>query len=176
MTNEILLYDDLNPYTGMRVVAVRRADVPVDADAYLEKVPGAALPSLTSERFEVAQKSVTWHFLTLTWAPRELIGFAVEDSRLEGLGLKLPVRVIPKGDAVDGGVIPAAAWTMEAGKGMEGAMLAAVTLYAEEVKFHPRVILVKHLPEAAEQVLRVGSFCFPIVQADWVWKAMVLVL
>lgn len=170
MSADVLMFDEVHPYSGARVVAVRRAGAPVDAEAWVERVPGAALRGLRSERFEVAQVKTTWHFLKLEWLPRELIGFEVGDSRLEGLGVKLPVRVN------DGAAIPAAAWTMEAGKGMEAAMLEAVALYAEEVKFHPRVILVKHLPEAAEPVLRVGKFCFPIVQADWVWKAMALVL
>jgi len=189
MNEPTVVFDDVNPYTGMRGMLVRRGGEAVDVVPLLGVVPDAARRSLGVEAVALG----SWHYLKMDWVTRELIGFEVGDSRLEGLGFSFKVRVIPKGNADAGKAIPAAAWTIEAGKRMEDAMLAAVTLYAEQVGYRPQVILVRHLPEAAGREFVItpsgfatspmleehqdgGGYRFPIVEAGWVWNKMVLVL
>lgn len=165
MSDEVVVFNEINPYTGMRALMVRREGKPVEVDPYLEMVPVSSRRSMRAERFELGR----WHYLKMDWEPRELIGFEVGDSRLAGLGRRFTVRVEPC-------AVPAAAWTLERGQRMTDAMLAAVTLYAETVKFRPQVVAVGHLPEAAERELRIAGFCFPILEAEWVWDKMVLAL
>ena len=189
MSEQTVMFDDVNPWTGMRGMLVRRGGEAVDVAPLLGLVPDAARRSLGVEAVALG----SWHYLKMDWVTRELIGFEVGDSRLEGLGFSFKVRVIPKGNADAGKAIPAAAWTIEAGKRMEDAMLAAVTLYAEQVGYRPQVILVRHLPEAAGREFVItpsgfatspmleehqdgGGYRFPIVEAGWVWNKMVLVL
>jgi len=166
MNEPTVVFDDVNPYTGMRGMLVRRGGEAVDVVPLLGVVPDAARRSLGVEAVALG----SWHYLKLDWVTRELIGFEVGDSRLATLGFSFKVRVNA------GKAIPAAAWTIEAGRRMEDAMLAAVTLYAERIGFRPQVILVGHLPELAAKELAIGDFRFPIVEAGWVWDRMVLVL
>ncbi len=183
MNKPTVVFDEVNPYTGMRGMLVRRGQAAVDVAPLLGLVPDAARRSLGVEAVALG----SWHYLKMDWVTRELIGFEVGDSRLATLGFSFKVRVNA------GEAIPAAAWTIEAGRRMDDAMLAAVTLYAEQVGYRPQVILVRHLPEAAGREFVItpsgfatspmleehqdgGGYRFPIVEAGWVWNKMVLVL
>lgn len=171
MNDEIVVFNDVNIYTGMRVLLVKRPIRPVEMDKWIELVPEPVRGKMLFDEFEIEQGAFVWHYLRMDWITRELIGFEIGDSRLAGIeDWKATVKV-------NGGeAIPAVGWTLESGERMSGAIRSAAELYWGAIGKYPQVTLVRNLPKDAPKKLMVDNSEIRLLARDWIWRGMVVVL
>jgi hypothetical protein len=171
MNDEVIVFNDINPYTGMRALLVKRAIYPVEIGKWLDLVPEPIRGKALFDEFEIEQGAFCWHYLRLDWMTRELIGFEIGDSRLAAIDC-WEARVKVNG----GEAVPAVGWTLESGERMSGAIRSAAELYWGTVGSYPRVALTRNLPKDAPQTLKVDNYEIRLLAKDWMWRGMVVVL
>jgi hypothetical protein len=171
MSDEIVVFNDVNIYTGMRALLVKRAIQPVEVGKWLEVVPEPMRGKVLFDEFEIEQGAFVWHYLRMDWMTREFIGFEIGDSRLAAIeGWEATVKV-------NGGeAVPAVGWTLESGERMSGAIRSAAELYWGTIGKYPQVTLVKSLPKDAPKTLKVDDSEIRLLVRDWMWRGMVVVL
>lgn len=172
MSDEIVVFNDVNPYTGMRGLLVKRAGGPVDLGKWMEIVPESMRGRAIWDQFEMEQGLFTWHHLRMDWETREFIRFEGSDSRLAAIeGWKPNVNVK---DSTD---IPAVAWQLERGDRLSGAIHSAAELYWGAISRYPKLALVRTLPQSAPETMSVGDGAqIRILCQAWVWRNTVIVL
>lgn len=169
--DEIIIFNDINPVTGKRSLFVKRAGCAVDLSKWLEIVPEELRSKAIFDQFEMDHgKHIQWHCLRLEWTTRELIGFEVGDDRLSFDGWK--PRILTN----DGKAIPVMGWTLEPGERLSGAIRSATDAYWGVLSVYPQIVVTRNLPASAPSELDVDCCRLRIMQADWVWRGMVLVL
>lgn len=174
MNDDVIVFNDLNRYTGMRALLVKRADEPVDVSKWMEIVPDEMRVSVVWDQYQIEEDAHIWHHLRMDWMTREFISFEAQDSRLQSIeGWKQ--RVNFKG----GTDIPAVAWMLEAGDRIGGAIRSAAELYWGTISVYPKLCLVRNLPEDAPKEIVIdpsSGSALKIIQADWMWRKMIVVL
>lgn len=174
MNDEIVVFNDVNIYTGMRALLVKRAGKPVDFAKWMEIVPEDMRGNAVWDQYQMEQDATNWHHLRMDWMTREFIRFETDDSRLASIeGWKQTVNF--KG----GTDIPAVAWMLEAGDRVGGAIRSAAELYWGKISRWPKLCLVRGLPKDAPKEIVIdpsSGGAIKIVQVDWMWRKMVVVL
>lgn len=172
MSDEIVVFNDVNIWTGKRSLFVKRAGQPVDLAKWLQLVPEGMLGKAEFDQFEMEQgKHICWHCLRLIWDTRELFGFTLEDSRLLKIESFYPQILVNGGQA-----IPAVGWTLYPGERLSGELRSAAELYWGSISVYPRMALVRSLPKDAPSEFALDECRLKIVVASWVWRGMVIVL
>jgi len=171
MTDEIIVFNDVNIYTGMRALLVKRAIKPVEFGKWLEMVPESLRGKVMFDEFELEQGKFVWHYLRMDWITREFIGFEIGDSRLAAIEGWEPKVKVNGGEAV-----PAVGWTLESGERMSGAIRSAAELYWGTIGKYPQVALVKGLPKDAPKAMQIDGAEIRLLVRDWIWRGMVVVL
>jgi len=171
MSDEIVIFNDVNIYTGRRVLLVKRPIQAVEIGKWLDVVPEPMRGKVQFEEFQIEQGAFVWHYLRMDWMTREFIGFEVRDSRLAGIeGWEAAVKV-------NGGeAVPAVGWMLESGERLSGAIRSAAELYWGTIGKYPLVTLVRNLPKDAPKTLKVDDSEIRLLARDWMWRGMVVVL
>ncbi len=174
MSDEIVEFNDVNTYTGMRALLVKRAGEPVDVAKWLEIVPEDLRGSAVWDQYQMNQGTFVWHHLRMDWMTREFIRFEADDSRLASIeGWKQTVNFVGGTD------IPAVAWMLKSGDRVSGAIRSASELYWGTISRWPKLCLVRSMPTNAPKEIVIdpsSGGVVKIVQVDWMWRKMVVVL
>jgi hypothetical protein len=171
MNGEIVVLDDVHPYTGKRALLIKRAGQPVEISSWIDRVPESVRGKLEFYEYEIEKGMFTWHHLRMNWMTREFIGFEIGDSRLAALAGWEPTVKVNGGEAV-----PAVGWTLESGERMSSAIRSAAELYWGTIGKWPQVALVKKMPKDAPESMQIDGSDIFLLARDWMWREMVVVL
>lgn len=171
MNDEILVFNDVNLWTGKRNLFVKRAGQPVDLAKWMQLVPESMLPRAEFDQFEIELGQIGWYCLLLIWETRELFGFSIDDVRLAIVEDFRPQVLVNDGKAV-----PAVGWALDPGERLSGAIRSAAELYWGSIGRWPQAALVRSLPKGAPSEFVIDDGKLRIIEARWVWRGMVILL